>query len=419
MDAKYFGMIDFKFFTLNNGLKIYVHEDKATPLAAVNIAYNVGSRDEDEHKTGFAHLFEHLMFGGSQNIKSYDEPLQKVGGENNAFTSPDITNYYVTLPAENIETAFWLESDRMMGLSFDPAVLDVQKKVVVEEFKQRYLNQPYGDIWLHLRPLAYQEHPYKWATIGKEISHIEDATMEDVKRFFYKYYLPNNAVMVVAGNVSFNDVHALAEKWFGPIPPGEAYQRSLPKEPAQSSRRFKEVEADVPLDAIYRVYHMPGRYSKTYHVADLLSDVIGRGKSSRLHEKLVKQEQLFNNLNAFVTGSVDPGLLVITGKLNEGISLETGEKAIDKVIEEIKQEMVDEEELMKVKNQAEASLVFSEVELLNRAMNLAFAALQGIPDYVNQETHLIQQVSPADIHKMANSILVPNNSSTLYYRAKK
>lgn len=412
-------MIDYKFFTLSNGLKVYVHEDKATPLAAVNIAYNVGSRDEDKHKTGFAHLFEHLMFGGSQNIASYDEPLQKVGGENNAFTSPDITNYYITLPSENIETAFWLESDRMMGLSFDPVVLEVQRKVVVEEFKQRYLNQPYGDIWLHLRPLAYQEHSYKWATIGKEISHIEQATMADVQEFFYKYYLPNNAIMVVAGNVEFKAIQELAEKWFGPIPAGQPYQRSLPVEPVQNERRFKEVQADVPLDAIYKVFHMPGRYSKEYHVADLLSDILGRGKSSRLHEQLVKQEKLFNNLHAFVTGSVDPGLLVITGKLNEGVSLEAGEAAIDKVIASAKAEMISEEELIKVKNQAEASLVFSEVELLNRAMNLAFAALQGVPDYVNQEAEIIQQITPHEIHAMAEAILTTENSSTLYYRATK
>lgn len=412
-------MIDYKFFTLHNGLKVYVHEDKATPLAAVNIAYNVGSRDEDESKTGFAHLFEHLMFGGSQNIKSFDEPLQKVGGENNAFTSPDITNYYITLPSQNIETAFWLESDRMMSLSFDPAVLDVQKKVVVEEFKQRYLNQPYGDIWLHLRPLAYQEHPYRWATIGKEISHIEQATMDDVKKFFYKYYLPNNAVMVVAGNVEFTNIQSLVEKWFGSIPAGIAYKRALPKEPVQKNRRFKEVQADVPLDAIYKVFHMPGRYSKEYHIADLLSDVLGRGKSSRLHEKLVKQEKLFNNLNAFVTSSIDPGLLVITGKLNEGVSLEEGEEAINTVVEILKKEVISEEELVKVKNQAEASLIFSEVELLNRAMNLAFAALQEIPDYVNQEPEMIQEVTSYEIHTMANRILVDENSSTLYYRAIK
>lgn len=412
-------MIDYKHFILSNGLKVYVHQDKATPLAALNIAYNVGSRDEDEHKTGFAHLFEHLMFGGSLNIQSYDEPLQKVGGENNAFTSPDITNYYITLPAENIETAFWLESDRMLSLSFDSKVLEVQRKVVIEEFKQRYLNQPYGDVWLHLRPLAYSTHPYMWATIGKEISHIEEATMDDVKEFFYKYYLPNNAVLVVAGNVDFETIKELAEKWFGPIPPGNPYIRNLPQEPAQKEKRFKEVVADVPLDALYKVYHMPERYSKAYHVVDLLSDVLGRGKSSRLYEQLVKKDRLFNSLNAYVTSSIDPGLLVISGKLNEGVSIEKGDRAIEDLLENIKQHEISEEELQKVKNQAEASLIFSEVELLNRAMNLAFAALQGIPEYVNQEPELIQQVTGHELKVMAERILVAENCSTLFYRANK
>jgi zinc protease len=412
-------MIDYQYFSLSNGLKVYVHEDASTPLAAVNIAYNIGSRDEDENKTGFAHLFEHLMFGGSMHIPSYDEPLQKVGGENNAFTSPDITNYYITLPSQNLETAFWLESDRMMGLSFDPQVLEVQRKVVIEEFKQRYLNQPYGDAWLQLRPLAYKVHPYKWATIGKEISHIENATMEDVKAFFYKYYIPNNAVLVVAGNVKTEDVKALAEKWFGPIPAGKPYQRNLPAEPQQIEKRTKTVYADVPLDAIYKAYHMPQKYTKGYHIADLLSDVIGRGKSSRLYEQLVKKEKMFNSLGAYVTGSLDPGLLVIHGKLNEGVSPEAGEAAIDRVLQEVKETVVGEEELQKVKNQAEATLIFSEVELLNRAMNLAFAALEGDPDYVNREPAIIQQVTALEVQTMANDILIPENCSTLYYKVKK
>lgn len=411
-------MIDYQSFTLSNGLKVYVHEDESTPLAAVNILYNIGSRDEDENRTGFAHLFEHLMFGGSVNIQSYDEPLQKVGGENNAFTSPDITNYYVTLPAENIETAFWLESDRMLSLSFDPKALEVQRKVVIEEFKQRYLNQPYGDAWLQLRPLAYQVHPYKWATIGKEISHIENATMEDVKAFFNKYYIPNNAIMVVAGNIKTAAVKVLAEKWFGPIPAGKAYQRQLPQEPRQLEKRTKTVYADVPLDAIYKVYHMPGRYSKPYHVADLLSDVIGRGKSSRLYEQLVKKEKLFNTLNAYVSGSLDPGLLVINGKLNAGISVEQGEEAIERVLMKLREEVISEEELQKVKNQAEASLIFSEVELLNRAMNLAFAALSGDPDYVNKEPGIIQEVTASELKAMAEKMLVPENCSTLFYKKK-
>ncbi|MDN5203547.1 pitrilysin family protein [Fulvivirgaceae bacterium BMA10] len=411
-------MVDFDEFVLDNGLKVYVHEDHSTSLAAVNIAYNVGSKDEKEDKTGFAHLFEHLMFGGSKHIPNYDEPLQKVGGENNAFTSPDLTNYYLTLPANNLETAFWLESDRMLSLSFDPKVLEVQRKVVVEEFKQRYLNQPYGDVWLKLRPLAYTKHPYKWATIGKDIAHIEDATMSDVRSFFEKFYLPNNAVMVVAGNVSVEEVKQLSDKWFGGIPFGNAYVRDLPQEPPQLESRFLELEADVPLNAIYKAYHMPSRLTNDYYIADLVSDVLGRGKSSRLHKQLVKEQKIFNNIHAYITGSVDPGLLVVSGMLNEGIEFGQAEDRINNVIEELLQEKIPEPELTKVKNQAEASLVLSEVELLNRAMNIAFGALIGNPNTINEEAGKIQAVNTDMAHSMANTIFTSNNCSTIHYKAK-
>lgn len=412
-------MIDFQEFTLDNGLHVLVHQDISVPMATVNILYNVGSRDEDEHKTGFAHLFEHLMFGGSVNIPFYDEPLQQVGGENNAFTSPDITNYYITLPSENLETAFWLESDRMMSLSFEPRVLEVQRKVVIEEYKQNYLNQPYGDASIKLKDLAYKVHPYRWPTIGRSIQHIEDATMEDVKAFFRKFYIPNNAIMVVAGNVEAEDVRRLSEKWFGPIPAGEAYRRNLPAEPAQFGKRHLEVTADVPVDAIYKAYHMPGRLDPDYYTADLLSDLLGRSKSSRLFTELVKKQQLFSSLNAYVSGSMDPGLLTIQGKLNPGISLEEADKAITTVIQEVQQGTIGEEELQKVKNQAESSIIFAEIELLNRAMNLAYASLMGVPDLVNQESEKIQAVSTEDIHQMASNILHEQNSSTLYYRAQR
>ncbi len=412
-------MIHYKHFTLDNGLRVYVHEDHTTPIAAVNILYNVGSKDEDESKTGFAHLFEHLMFGGSKHVPVYDEPLQRVGGENNAFTSPDITNYYITLPAVNLETAFWLESDRMMSLSFDPRVLEVQRKVVVEEFKQRYLNQPYGDVWLRLRPLAYQVHPYRWATIGKEISHIEDATMDDVRAFFYKYYLPNNAILVVAGPVQVDDIRRLAQKWFGPIPAGAPYRRQLPQEPEQQEVRTIETEADVPLDAIYKAFHMPAKTSNDYFAADLLTDMLGRGKSSRLYERLVKEAKLFNNVNAYVTGSADPGLVVIQGQLNGGVTIERGEAEINAILEEFMQDGVPAAELAKVKNQAESTLVFSEVEMLNRAMNLAFYANLGDPEEVNREGEKLQAVTPDEVQRMARQILRPTNTSTLYYRARK
>lgn len=408
-------MIAYQQFELDNGLQVLVHEDHTTPLAVVNLLYNVGSRDEEEERTGFAHLFEHLMFGGSQNISSFDEPLQMVGGENNAFTSPDMTNYYLTLPADNLETGFWLESDRMLSLSFDPKVLEVQRKVVIEEFKQRYLNQPYGDAWLKLRPLAYKKHPYKWATIGKDISHIEGATLDDVKAFFKKFYHPANAFLVVAGHVTLDQVKQLCQKWFAPIPAGEKYQRNLPQEPAQTEKQTQHVEADVPLDAIYKVYHMPGRYHGQYHQADLAGDVLGRGKSSRFFQQLVKGQKLFSDLHAYVTGSIDPGLFVIQGNLTQGVDHETAEAGIDEVIKKFIKNGTKEEELQKVKNQAESTLVFSEVELLNRAMNLAFGAVAGNPDYINQESQKIQSVTGEEIKSIAAQVLRDDNSATLYY----
>lgn len=412
-------MIQYDSFTLDNGLQVFVHQDDTTPLAAVNILYNVGSRDEQPDHTGFAHLFEHLMFGGSEHIPAYDEPLQQVGGENNAFTSPDITNYYITLPAANIETAFWLESDRMMSLSFDPNVLEVQRKVVIEEFKQRYLNQPYGDVWLKLRPLAYQQHPYQWATIGKDIGHIERATLADVKDFFFRYYRPNNAILVVAGNVTTEQVKQLCDKWFAPIPAGSPYVRNVPAEPKQTAARFETMHANVPFDALYKVWHMPGRYDPDFYATDLLSDLLGRGKSSRLYRRLVREQPLFSNLSAYVTASIDPGLLVVQGTLNEGITLEEADAAVTALLQELIDTPVSDDELAKVKNQAESTLAFSEIELLNRAMNLAFAANVGHPEWVNQDAERIQAVTPADVQAAARQVFDPDNCSTLYYRRAK
>jgi len=410
-------MIQFQEFTLANGLRCLVHEDFTTPLAVLNILYDVGSRDESPEKTGFAHLFEHLMFSGSVNIPSYDEPLQKVGGENNAFTSQDITNYYLSLPAANIETGFWLESDRMLDLAFSENGLDVQRKVVVEEFKQSYLNQPYGDVWLKLKPLAYQNHPYQWNTIGKEISHIEDAEMADVRAFFRQHYAPQNAILVVAGAVAFDEVKRLAEKWFGPIAGGERQPRQLPQEPAQTEARRAEVSAAVPLSALYKAYHMPARLDPRYHAVDLLSDVLGRGKSSRLHQRLVKELQLFNNISASVTGALDPGLFVVSGKLNAGVALEEADRAVETVVAELLREDVPADELQKVKNQAETGLVFGEIELLNRALALAIGKLLGNANLVNEEPAQLQAVTPADVRAAAELVLRPENCSTLYYQA--
>lgn len=410
-------MISFNEFTLDNGLQVIVHEDTSVQIAVLNILYNVGSRDERADKTGFAHLFEHLMFGGSKNIPSYDEPLQRVGGENNAFTSTDITNYYLTVPATNIETGFWLESDRMLSLSFDPQVLEVQRKVVIEEFKQRYLNQPYGDVWLKLRPLAYQVHPYQWATIGKEISHIENATMDDVKDFFFQHYVPNNAILVVAGNIKLDQVKQLAEKWFGPIPSGKREQRNLPAEPRQTQKRSATIEANVPADALYMTWHMPGRFHDDYYASDLLSDILSRGKSSRLYNQLVKENEIFTSLSSFVMGTVDPGMFVISGRVNSGVNLHQAEAAVLEVLAQIVKDGVQEEELAKVKNQTLSTLAFGEVEVMNRAMNLAFAKLSGDANLVNQEMTKIDAVSREEIKRVAGNILTEQNLSTLYYQS--
>jgi zinc protease len=411
-------MINYSQFELANGLKVIVHQDKSTSLAAMNLLYNVGSRDEDQDKTGFAHLFEHLMFGGSKNIDNYDEPLQKVGGENNAFTTPDITNYYLTVPSINLETGFWLESDRMLSLSFSPSVLEVQRKVVIEEFKQRYLNQPYGDTWLKLRPLAYKTHPYQWPTIGKEISHIENASMDDVREFFFKFYRPNNAILVVAGNVDTDDVKRLCAKYFEPIPIGEKYVRNLSKELKQKEERYMEIVADVPLNAFNKVFHMPARNHPDYHAIDLLCDLLGHGNSSRLYDQLVRKRKLFNSIGSFVTGSMDPGLFGISGKLNEGVSFEDANSAFWEVVEGLRGEAVAEEELGKVKNQAQTSAEFGEVELLNRALNLAIATVRGNPELVNLEKESIDKITTTEIHTVANELLTKSNCSTLYYKSK-
>lgn len=407
-------MIEYKSHTLPNGLRLLVHEDPSASMVCLNILYKVGSRNEDPSKTGFAHLFEHLMFGGSQNIDSFDEPLQAVGGDNNAFTNTDITNYYITVPSSNVETAFWLESDRMLGLSFDPNVLEVQRKVVIEEFKQRYLNQPYGDIWLKLRKLAYTEHPYQWPTIGKEISHIEQAIMDDVRVFFNSYYHPGNAILVVAGDITEEQAVSLTKKWFGSIPTGTPVPRGVGIEPAQQAPRLLKVTADVPADALYKAYHIEGRLSRKYHVADLLSDVLGNGRSSMLYNDLVKEKGFFSSISAYITGSFDPGLLVISGRLLPHVTMEQAEQAILNVIDAIKVGF-DPERLEKAKNQAEATTLFASVELLNRAMALAYAEFLGDASLVNTEQEVVKTITYQEVMEEANNTLKEDNCSTLYY----
>ncbi|WPQ64197.1 pitrilysin family protein [Chitinophaga sancti] len=410
-------MIHYNKFTLANGLRVIVHEDHTTPMAVLNVMYDVGSRDEDADKTGFAHLFEHLMFGGSVNIPEYDEPLQMAGGENNAYTTSDLTNYYIQLPAENIETAFWLESDRMLSLAFSEKSLDVQRKVVCEEFKEHYINKPYGDIWHKMRDLAYTVHPYKWMTIGKELAHIEDAKLEDVKSFFFKYYRPVNAILVVAGKVTTSQVKALAEKWFGDIPAGVPIQRNIPQEPAQQGAHKLEVKANVPLDALYKCYHMPGRMDKDYYSIDLISDILGGGASSRLHQVLVKEKKLFSNIDCYHFGTLDAGLFTIEGKLVKGVKMKDAEKAIQEELDKVQQEIIPERELQKVKNRVESMLAFEDMGLLNRANNLAFYELMGDASLMNAEFSNYEAVTAEQMHKQAAILFDEKNSNTIYYYA--
>ena len=411
-------MIQFEKFQLDNGLKVLVHQDISTPMAVVNVLYNVGAKDEDPNKTGFAHLFEHLMFGGSVNIPVYDEPLQRAGGENNAYTTNDLTNYYCQIPAENIETAFWLESDRMLSLAFSKKSLEVQRKVVCEEFKEHYINKPYGDAWHKMRSLAYTQHPYRWMTIGASLAHVEDATMEDVKDFFFQFYRPNNAILVVTGNVETEQVKQLAKKWFGPIEAGKAYVRNLPKEPLQEKTRSMDVRADVPLDMLMMTWHMGGRFDEGYHATDLITEVLGGGTSARLYEQLIKVKQIFSSIDCYHFGTVDPGLLVIEGKLVKGISMAVAEKAVLEEIEKIKNEILDAKEVQKVINKTESVICFEDMSIMNRAHSLAYYELLGDADLMNKELGMYQRVTPTMIQHTAQQIFQDNNRNTLYYYSK-
>lgn len=408
-------MIHFERFTIDNGLTVLVHRDASTPMAVVNVLYNVGARDEDPEKTGFAHLFEHLMFGGSLHIESYDEPLQLAGGENNAYTTNDLTNYYCQLPAENLETAFWLESDRMLSLAFSKKSLDVQRKVVCEEFKEHYINKPYGDVWHTMRSLAYQVHPYRWMTIGKALKHVEDATLDEVKKFFFKHYTPCNAILVVAGNVQTEQVRQLAEKWFGPIPSGTRYERSLPAEPIQTVARKLEVKADVPLDAFLKTWHMSGRIDQRYYMADLITDILGGGASSRLYQKLVKEQQLFSNIDCYHFGSIDPGVIAIDGKLVKGVRIEDAEKAVEAELDKMRGEKVSEKELEKVKNKTESTITFEDMSVMSRASSLAFYELLGDASLMNTELEKYQAITADQLMEESQCIFANDNSNTLYY----
>lgn len=410
-------MIQVNRYTLANGLRIVHNEDDSTQMVALNLLYDVGARDEDPSHTGFAHLFEHLMFGGSLHIPDYDTPVQNAGGENNAWTNNDITNYYITLPHQNVETGFWLESDRMLSLDFSPKSLEVQRQVVIEEFKQRNLNQPYGDASHLLRELAYESHPYRWPTIGKEIAHIAQATLEEVKDFFYRFYAPNNAILAVTGHISFEETIRLAEKWFGPIPARNISPRQLPAEKPQTAVRRKTVERKVPVDAIYMAFHMSNRMHPDYYVYDMITDILSNGRSSRFIQSLVQEQKLFTSIDAYSSGSLDEGLLHVTGKPVEGVSLEQAEEAIWKELEKMKTVPVSEQELEKVKNRYESEQIFNNINYLNVATNLAFFELTGKAEDINEEVGKYRAVTAEQIQATSARCFVPENCSILYYKA--
>lgn len=412
-------MIQVNHHTLSNGLRIVHNEDNSTQMVALNVLYDVGARDEDPEHTGFAHLFEHLMFGGSVNIPDYDVPVQNAGGENNAWTNNDITNYYITLPYQNVETGFWLESDRMLSLDFSPQSLEVQRQVVIEEFKQRNLNQPYGDAAHLLREMAYQNHPYRWPTIGKEISHIANATLEEVKSFFYRFYAPNNAILAVTGHISFDETVRLAEKWFAPIPAREISKRQLPAEKPQTAIRRRSVERKVPVDALYMAFHMCNRYHRAYHAFDIITDLLSNGRSSRFIQTLVQEKKLFTSIDAYISGSLDEGLLHITGKPASGVTLEQAEEAVWQELDKLKTVPVSEQELEKVKNRYESEQIFNNINYLNVATNLAFFELLGRAEDINLEVGKYRSVTVEQIQETARRAFVPENCNILYYKAIK
>ena len=412
-------MIHYTRQVLDNGLTVLCHTDRSTPFVSVNVLYKVGSRNEHPEKTGFAHLFEHLMFGGSRNVEDYDRHVQAAGGDSNAYTTNDLTNYYITIPAANIETALWLESDRMAGLNFSQHALDVQRQVVIEEFKQRYLNIPYGDLWLKLRPLAYREHPYRWATIGVSPEHIERARLEDVEEFFRRYYAPDNAVIAVSGNIGEACALELVKKWFGDIPPGSLERPAVPQEPAQrEERRFVVEGNEVPADAIYKVFHMGARASAGFYACDVVSDILSNGQSARLYVNLMKKRRLFSGIDAYVTGDMDPGLFIFSGKLSEGTDIWEAEEAIDEEIEKFIRDGVTEREVQKVINKTEARISYGEINYQNKANNLAFFEFLGEVELINSEGARYRTVGPDGIRETALDIFRKENSSTLYYLKK-
>ena len=412
-------MIPYTKKILPNGLTVVVNRDRASKLAAVNILYKVGARNEDPRRTGFAHLFEHLMFRGTREIPNFDLPVQMASGDNNAFTNNDYTDFYITLPKDNLETALWLESDRMEGLDITPAKLEAEKKVVIEEFRQRYLNQPYGDQTMLLRALAYKVHPYRWAAIGLTTDHIAEATLEDVEAFYRTHYRPSNAVLSISADIEEERMLELAEKWFAPLADRPADAAPIPQEPAQTEARREEVERDVPAPTVTVAYHMGGRTDAGFYTADLVSDLLAGGDSGRLYTHLVKERRLLSSVNAYVTGDVDPGLFVFTGQLLPGVTPGEAEAAFREEIETLQTASAAAREIEKVKNKFEANTLFGELNVMNKAMNLGFYEMLGDLALINREVGLYRAVGDDDSRSFSSRTFRPENSSTLIYNTKK
>jgi len=411
-------MISYNKFILGNGLRVLLHTDKSTPLVATNILYHVGSRDEDPQKTGFAHLFEHLMFSGTQKVPDYDDPIQKAGGENNAFTNNDVTNFYTILPLKNMETGLWIEADRMHGLDITPKAFETQQKVVIEEFKETCLNQPYGDVWHLLSSLAYEKHPYRWPTIGLNISHIENAQLKDVKEFYSNFYTPSNAILVISGNIDEDKTLKMIEKWFNPVPGSQKIVKNFPIEPPQNQPRRKLIESDVPADALYLAFKTPDRKDPLYYATDTISDILAHGESSRLYRILVKEKKLFSAIDAYLTGTIDPGLFVIEGRLSTGITLTQAEEELWKVLTQLKNELIEQHELIKIKNKIYTNLAFSELSVVNKAINLAFYEAMDDSELINKEYEYYQNITAENIKISAERIFSLNQCSTLIYKSK-
>lgn len=410
-------MITFRKHKLANGLQILYHQTADSAITVFNLLYKVGARNEQPHRTGLAHLFEHLMFEGSLHISDFDRPLQLAGGENNAFTSNDITNYYITLPSNNVETAFWLESDRMLGLNLTQEKIDIQKKVVIEEYNQRYTSQPYGDVFSLLRPQVYKVHPYQWPTIGKDMQHIREVSKAELETFFQAHYAPNNAILSVVTNLPFEQITDLAEKWFGPIPAQKLSSAHYQQEPEQTKSTFQEVNRNVPLDALIKAFPMSDHLSSGYFAADALSDVLSNGKSARLHQKLVKEKALFHAINAYITGDMDRGMLVVTGHVAPGITLTQANTAVQEELETLRTEPIPETELLKIKNKFESGQRMGRMHSLNKAMNIAYYQALGDATLYNNQVPMYQSLTTSDLHREAAKLFAEQNTNTLFYRS--